>query len=271
MAEPDLRVISLGAGIQSSAMYLLACHGEIGPRPDYAVFADTGAEPHWVYSQLENLRRHGAGMIPIVRTGRITIDSQGNVIGLNSDPDALPLRVRTADGRAGFTNRDCTRDYKLRPIKAAVRSLLGLEPGERAAGRFHVEQWLGISVDEAQRAKQSRDSWITLRYPLLFDRPMRRGDCVAWLERHGYEVPRRSACWFCPFHSDAEWRALREEPELWARIVAFDHRLREPGTLRGLSEPAYLHGSLVPIDQADLSDSRTADLFGNECEGMCGV
>ena len=38
-------IISLGAGVQSSTMALMAAHGEIGPMPDCAIFADTGAEP----------------------------------------------------------------------------------------------------------------------------------------------------------------------------------------------------------------------------------
>jgi len=39
-----LRLLSLGAGVQSSAVLLLACHGAI-PRFDAALFADTGWEP----------------------------------------------------------------------------------------------------------------------------------------------------------------------------------------------------------------------------------
>ena len=44
-----LRVLSLGAGVQSSTLALMASRGEIGPMPDCAIFADTGAEPAKVY------------------------------------------------------------------------------------------------------------------------------------------------------------------------------------------------------------------------------
>lgn len=37
-----LRALSLGAGVQSTTMALMAAHGEIGPMPDCAIFADTG-------------------------------------------------------------------------------------------------------------------------------------------------------------------------------------------------------------------------------------
>lgn len=40
MNAPHLRVLSLGAGVQSTTLALMAAHGEIGPMPDCAIFAD---------------------------------------------------------------------------------------------------------------------------------------------------------------------------------------------------------------------------------------
>jgi len=37
-----LRALSLGAGVQSTTLALMAAHGEVGPMPDCAIFADTG-------------------------------------------------------------------------------------------------------------------------------------------------------------------------------------------------------------------------------------
>ena len=57
-----MNIISLGAGVQSSTMALMAKHGEIKPMPDCAIFADTQAEPKKVYDWLdwlENLRLQG--------------------------------------------------------------------------------------------------------------------------------------------------------------------------------------------------------------------
>ena len=48
-AGSALHVLSLGAGVQSSCMALMAARGEIGPMPTAAVFADTGDEPASVY------------------------------------------------------------------------------------------------------------------------------------------------------------------------------------------------------------------------------
>lgn len=38
-------VLSLGAGVQSTALALMAVEGRFGAVPDMAVFADTGWEP----------------------------------------------------------------------------------------------------------------------------------------------------------------------------------------------------------------------------------
>ena len=45
--------VSLGAGVQSSAMALMAAAGEISPMPRAAIFADTQAEPDSVYRWLD--------------------------------------------------------------------------------------------------------------------------------------------------------------------------------------------------------------------------
>lgn len=44
MNEP-IHIISLGAGVQSSTMALMAAAGEITPMPKCAIFADTQDEP----------------------------------------------------------------------------------------------------------------------------------------------------------------------------------------------------------------------------------
>jgi 3'-phosphoadenosine 5'-phosphosulfate sulfotransferase (PAPS reductase)/FAD synthetase len=67
---PGLRVLSLGAGVQSSTMLLMACEGLI-ERPDCAIFADTGWEPGKVYRWLKVLEGHAAAAgIPLHRVAK---------------------------------------------------------------------------------------------------------------------------------------------------------------------------------------------------------
>jgi len=184
----------------------------------------------------------------------------------------VPAHTDNGDGTSGMVQRQCTTKFKIEPITRKMRDLVGIKRGQKAIG---VIQWIGISLDEVHRMKMSREPWRVNRYPLV-DARMRRSDCLQWMERHGFPRPPRSACYFCPMKSNAEWRLLRdEEPEEFARAVAIDHRHRElKREARGDKGLPYLHRSLLPLDQVDLStdmDRGQGDLWGNECEGMCGV
>jgi hypothetical protein len=68
-----LRVLSLGAGVQSTALALMAAHGIAGPMPDCAIFADTGWEPKSVYAHLRWL------MLPNVLPFPVHIVSAANI------------------------------------------------------------------------------------------------------------------------------------------------------------------------------------------------
>ena len=146
-----------------------------------------------------------------------------------------------------------------------------MRPRQRKPKTLAVEQWYGISLDEIQRCKiEFVEPWRRNRYPLIEMR-MTRGDCLMWMERAGYPRPPRSACIGCPFHSDHEWRDLRDNrPDEWADAVDFDARIRIAG---GMDKPTYLHRQCVPLDQADLTTAEDAGQLTmlDECEGMCGV
>jgi hypothetical protein len=261
-----LRVISLGAGVQSTTMALLAAHGEIGPLPDCAIFADTGWEPRAVYEHLAWLMSADVLPFPVYTVSRGDLAAR---MFAGDDAARIPFFV----GRGGMVQRQCTRNYKLRPIRRKVRELLGVgargyvEPGA-------VEQWLGISTDEVIRVRGSGLSFIVNRHPLIEQR-MSRHDCAAWLRRHDYPIPPKSACVFCPYHRNDQWRDLREhDPESWGKAVEVDRRLRTPENVARFRGELYAHNDCVPLDQVDLStaeDRGQLNLFNNECEGMCGV
>jgi 3'-phosphoadenosine 5'-phosphosulfate sulfotransferase (PAPS reductase)/FAD synthetase len=72
-----LRLLSLGAGVQSTAVLLLACERVIPPF-DHALFADTGWEPRAVYETLSRLRERAAQAgfpIRMVSAGNIRTDA----------------------------------------------------------------------------------------------------------------------------------------------------------------------------------------------------
>jgi hypothetical protein len=106
------------------------------------------------------------------------------------------------------------------PINKAKRNLVGLQPRQRAKSVL-CETLIGISTDEAHRMKPSREAWSVHRWPLI-EKGMSRWDCIQWMAKHGYPEPPKSSCIGCPFHSDNEWRALRDDPESWADAVEID-------------------------------------------------
>lgn len=266
-----LTVLSLGAGVQSSTLALLAAHGEVTPMPDAAIFADTGAEPAAVYAWLDWLEPRLPYPVYRVREGD---GLRANVLQplRQSRKATLPAWTPGPSG-VGQLRRQCTQHYKLVPIRRKLRELLGLRPGQRAPKEPAVELWLGISLDEIYRAKPAREPWIRHRWPLVFDRPMRRSDCLAWMRQYGYPEPPRSACVFCPYRSGQEWRHLRDtDAEGWRMAVEVDEEIR--AGVRNRPEPLYLHNSLRPLAEVDLrteAERGQQELWGSECEGLCAV
>jgi hypothetical protein len=116
-SSPALRVLSLGAGVQSTSLLLLAAEGRL-PALDAAIFADTGWEPRAVYEHLDRIEREVArpAGIPILRV------SSGNIRDDALDPGtrfaSMPLHILNADGGKGMSRRkrkvelgSCARPY----------------------------------------------------------------------------------------------------------------------------------------------------------------
>lgn len=267
MRDYDLTYLALGAGVQSSALLVCSALGLHNvPRADVAIFADTGDEPQWVYDYLKVLEEWSP--IPIKRC------SKGRLSEWVLDRKAAGKRfvnvpLFTAEG--GMLRRQCTREFKIEPIQKAVREHLGLKPRQRCKGQ--VRAMLGISIDEVQRMKPSRIAWITNTYPLV-QAELSRHDCLKIVADAGLPPPERSACVFCPYHSNHHWRWIRDNhPNEWVKAVDFDRLAREMTMPGADHQQAFVHRSLVPLDEADLNDHDPdqINMFTNECEGMCGV
>lgn len=276
-----MKILSLGAGVQSSTILLMACRGQI-ERPDAVIFADTGWEPQAVYQWLEFLKVEAEKTrIPlyIVQQGNIKENAlQGQVRGTVGDGAKkggrwASMPYFTTDrktGSAGMIRRQCTYEYKIRPIEKKLRELAGYKPRQRIPAGT-IETWKGISIDELQRASLSPTKWISFYYPLI-ELKMNRYDCLNWFDKNGLPRPPRSACLGCPYKSNAEWRRLRDEsPEEWNEVVEFDKAIRKCGGMRG---DIFLHADRVPLDEVNLTiaeDHGQMNMFRTECQGICGV
>lgn len=459
--EPTLRVLSLGAGVQSTTLFILSAIGVL-PKLDYAIFADTGAEPQEVYDHLDRLEREVAipAGIPIIRVqygdleqhlfdpnrmstipaytatewrsvqqvaawkpcagdmeassavegdlfaaveasaapcgwarfralsekrdwkvgsarrdwkalfaqgdgemGALEVATLGRlgervtreqlfleVYGEDFRPDLefvtaemnpsvlvvqaleelgmdrLPAPCPRCDNQGrlpvawqmvqerdlGMIQRRCTQKYKLRVIMEQVRLLLGAKAGrelpcphcegsgQRVApwrakrgeteigecsvcfglgtlsrvgqppkGRW-VEQWVGFSTDEMDRVSDRMDSrYSKTRHPLL-ELKMSRAQCRAFLASRGWASTPKSACYFCPYRSNASWRRMRDtNPAEWQRAVEFDRKYR---TGPGLDGERFLHISALPLDEAPIDriqrrEFEQSDLLDTVFEG----
>ncbi|MFD5111665.1 hypothetical protein ACFWNG_05010 [Streptomyces sp. NPDC058391] len=256
-------MLSLGAGIQSSALLALSAEG-ILPKVNYAIFADTGWEPQAVYSHLDRLENQIAepAGIPILRV------SSGNIRADALDPDhrfaSMPLYVLNKDGRPGMTRRQCTGEYKIKPIKKKIREILGYAYPQRIPKGVFVEQWIGISTDEFHRAKDADVRYMRNVHPLI-DMGWSRGDCLRYLTSLGLADTPKSSCLGCPFHGNAQWRNIRDtSPDEWQDVVEFDAAIRQ-GNARAnatghkLLGQAFLHRSRVPLDKAPIDHITAAE------------
>lgn len=257
-----VKVLSLGAGVQSTTLALMASVGELGEKPDCAIFADTGWEPGAVYAHLEKLRSAVDFPIYIVRQGNLREDTLAKSNSTGQRFASVPWFMRMPNGSQAMGRRQCTAEYKLRPIQRKVVELMG---GKRP--KSGCEMWIGISTDEAIRMKPSRVQYIVNRWPLI-EKGMNRNDCHRWLERFGWTAP-KSSCIGCPFHSNEQWRSLTAEE--FADAVLVDRAIRNQPKIKAQQ---FMHRSMIPLDEVDLrtaAELGQGDLFGNECEGMCGV
>ena len=157
-----IEIISLGAGVQSTTMALMAAHGEITPMPDAAIFADTGAEPRAVYEHLTWLRSSNVLPFPVhvVQAGNILDDAHGALDGRahrHGRAATAPYFTMGRDGKAAPLRRQCTGAYKVDPINALLREMVGILPGARRPKGDNdppVRVWIGIPVTRCSASNQ---------------------------------------------------------------------------------------------------------------------
>jgi hypothetical protein len=301
-SKSQMRILNLGAGVQSTTIALMGVKNwyywscsEPLPYPavgliEFAIFADTQEEPDAVYRHLEWLTLQTKKWFPILRR---TAGKLGDnlVHGVNLQGKrfiSIPSFTAEKEGKKyGITKRQCTAEYKVDVVERTIRrELLGLRSGQRIPNDLDITQVYGLSYDEPGRIARLKSrkagSKLKAAFP-LFEMEMTRGGCKTWLKKQviPHEVP-RSACVFCPYKRNNEWRRLRDEDPIgWHRAIEIDRAIRDHDLTcaGGMKQLQYLHDSCVPLEQADLStldekaERRGQMLLGfhQECEGMCGV
>lgn len=263
MVSP-LRILSLGAGVQSSTLGMMMVHGEI-EKAAIAIFADTGAESEATYKWLgwlaPKLETAGIKFIQVMQGQGLTNAIEEACKGITKRSSNVPLFTENG----GRIFRQCTWDFKVLAIRREAKKYCKKAVMVR-----------GISFDERHRATPCTDvKWITHEHPLV-DMGMTRQDCALWMLRHGYPIPPRSACVYCPNRCNAEWQRMKDlSPQDWKEAQRMDTLMRS--SLPNLKERVYVHRQCVPLAEADLFwdvDKDQLPLGGDgwaDCEGMCGL
>lgn len=287
-AARHLYVLSLGAGVQSTTLYLWACDSPARLTIDAAIFADTGDEPRPVYDHLACLESLGGP--PIIRASAGARLSDAIKSGMNSTGQrfaSIPAHLvdmsdgifgqRTVRRAAGMQRRQCTSDFKVRVIERTIRrQLFGLPPGSPLRRGDSVTQYIGFSIDEEERAlrRGAADSprgW-SVKFPLI-EAEMDRADCEAYLRERVPHHVMRSACTFCPYRTDAEWLDLRtRDPSGFDQAVELDEVLRrDVAAARGMRCEMYVHHSRLPLALVQFRPSTDQRDTSRECMGECGT
>ena len=278
----EYHILNLGAGVQSTALFLLAREPDAKLRFDLCVFADTGEEPAAVVKHLDYLKSLGWPEIWVRSAGRLGDDL---IQGRNSTGQrfvSIPAFTRGPDGKVGMVRRQCTAEYKIEVVNRTIRrEVLGLKPRQRIPKDTVIHQYFGISTDESGRAERAKKRFAAIKHTVphwpLIDMNWSRRDCVEYLRgKLSYETP-KSSCVFCPFKTNQSWRHLKHtDPAGWNRAVEIDAALRDKNSVatRGFRQELFVHRSCTPLPLIDfdaLAPSTLDPMSVGECHGMCGL
>src|SRR3990172_5184915 len=216
-----MKIISLGVGIQSSALYFMSSLGELDI-VDYAIFSDTGGEKTKTlqyYEFITNWLMENNG-IPLHKANyknmkEDLLNKQNSRGKLFSSIPAFTIM----NGKKGMLRRQCTGEYKIAQVNMKMRELLNL-PGKK---RFPItEIWMGITLDENHRMCIPQERWKINVYPFCGYKiyyggkiekldgnfVKTRNDIYNWYYNHHLPIPEKSSCIFCPFQADVNWLRL---------------------------------------------------------------
>lgn len=273
-----MKILSCGAGMQSTALALISCrqiHGETKyphvPRYDAVIYCDLGIEPVWVIDQVKFIEHAclEAGIPFYILQSDLYRDYM-DYFG-KSRVSGMPFWTLDADGKPGrIGRRACTVDYKILMIQKFVRSyMLGYRPRQRlreediGAHELHI----GFSLEEASRSFPSHHRMFENKFPLI-DMGWERADTYRYnLEEWGLDS-KASACLICPFHKNYFFQHIKHNfPADYANVVQFDDMLEQRQPLSKIKNRIFLSRSrkrIRDLTPADCNDAQTFEYRGRK-------
>lgn len=260
-----MKILSCGAGMQSTALALMSCENAktpgkfpLVPVYDLIVFCDLGKEPPWVMNQVRFIEKacNDAGIPFKILQSPLYRDYMDN-FGKRRVV-SIPFWTIDSEGKKGKMMRVCTMDYKINLIQKYVReNILGYKKGQwtkKEDIKAH-EMHIGFSVEEQQRCKENPSKMFVNRFPLV-EMGLERKDNYAYIRDVWGLETKASACSFCPFHRNYFFQFLKDhEPEEYRSVIAFDDLLETGQPKTNIHSKLYI----------SRSRKRIQDLLPEEC------
>lgn len=261
-----MKILSCGAGMQSTALALMSCENAKSPGKyplvpvyDLIAFCDLGKEPPWVMKQVEfvKIACESAGIRFEVLTSPLYEDYLNN-FG-RKRVVSIPFWTIDENGKKGKMMRNCTMDYKIGLIQNFVRwEILGYKKGQRVKPedmKAH-EMHIGFSAEESHRCKENPHKMFVNHFPLV-EMKLERKDNYAYIRDVWGLETKASACTFCPFHRNYFFQHLKENhTNQYKELVAFDEMLEKEQPNTKIRSKLYI----------SRSRKRIIDLLPEECQ-----
>ena len=251
---------SNGGGTQSAAIAGLIVKGRL-PKPDLVGISDTEREQKVVWDYQDSviipaLRSVGVEVHRVPKSKYPSEDIWQEREGTELPRVLLPVFVDTPSVGGGRLTTICSQEWKQRVMRRWLRD----------QGVKDCIAWLGMSLDEVHRMKDSGLIWYQHHWPLCYDVPMRKGECIRFvIEEMGWPEPPGSSCWMCPNHTDGKWRKIQmQSPEEFEKACQFDEEMRKR------RPDFYLHRSLKPLRGINFENGQSGWLDDGSCTtGYC--
>ena len=226
-------VLSCGGGVDSTAMAVLICQGELEP-PDYAVMVDTGYEKtltmkyvrEWIQPKLAE-----AGVtLNIIRTRDYNPDQR--IINPDGFCNCPLFRASDKTGRGNRLSTCCNDGWKAKVIRKWL--------AENGVHRY--QSIIGIAADEAHRQRKPTRALYTNRYPLV-EMGLTREACIKLITDAGWPEPIHSSCIMCGLQSDGEfWHMKYNAPEDFKRACEIEDEIHQQ------QPDIFIHRSCKPLN-----------------------
>lgn len=227
-------VWSCGGGTQSGAIATLIKQGRL-PKPDIAFMTNTGRERSSTWPFVDGFIRPQLAAVGV----ELQIIQAADFARLDvywNETVLLPGYTNIT-GSIGKLSPFCSGKWKRDVAERWLRSI----------GVVTCRNWIGISKDEPQRIRAQHRNWLALWYPLVFEVPTTRPQCVSIIRSEGWDrhIP-HSACWMCPNLSDPEWLDMSiNQPDDFFLACELETETRK-------KDPHFfLHPSCVPLAKVD--------------------